>query len=170
MGYFDALANASFQKGQHGQTLFFPYGKFGHGYEIPNDEKYHLIRRFVKRYIAASLALIILLITVDGFVYAFLALSVLFFYYAFRARHLTRDLGRSSERFSIAESCRSQARSHNLATLCVLEVCSLLFVLIGLTLLLSDIQSSIIAIVSIVFFGVCAVANGYMIYAKWKRY
>lgn len=169
MGYFDGLTDASFKKGLDGQVIFYPWGKLGHGYEIPNDETYHTIRGFVKRYLVVALPLVILIGSLFGWLYSFLTILPLYVFYALRIRQFTRELIRSSERLTFAESYRNQARSHHLATLCFLLVCSVLFVIGGVAMLFVGFQGPLIPIASILFFGSCSIAIGFMVREKWKR-
>jgi Ca2+/Na+ antiporter len=100
---------------------------------------------------------------------AFAAFVSLYIVYVIRVRTLTRDLVQSSERLTFAESYSNQAASHNLVTLCILEVASLLFVFVGIGLLFLGTENLFIGIACILFFGLCSISIGFMIYAKRSR-
>ncbi len=165
MGYFDALANSCF--GRVGNNwVFFPWGTLGHGYTIPNEEEYRAIRSFVRRYLLVSLPLVVLVGLFVGWLFSFLLLPAFGLFYVLKVRVLTRHLGKSSERLTLRQSYRTQAASHSGWMLWLLEVASALFVIIGVVILIANPQDWLIGLASIVFFGLCAVAIGYMIRAK----
>ena len=166
MGYFDGLTDASFKKGLNGQVVFYPWGTLGHGYEIPNDDTYHTIRAFVKRYLVVAIPLVILVGIAVGWLYSFLTLVPLYVFYLLRIREFTQGLIKSGESLTLAESYRTQARSHSLVTLWVLQVCSVLFVTVGVLMLFVGTQGPLIPIACILFFGLCSIAIGFMIREK----
>ena len=81
MGYFDGLTDGCFKRGLQGQMIFFPWGKFGNGHEIPTEEQYQAIKGFVKRSLMLSLPIIVLVGIIFGWLYSFVALVPLYIVY-----------------------------------------------------------------------------------------
>lgn len=165
MGYFDALSDGCFKRAGS-NWVFFPWGTLGRGYTIPSDAEYLAIRSSVKCYLLISLPLIVFGGFVFGWLVSLLLLPPIGLFYLLRVRSLTKRLGTSNERLTIRESYRAQATSHSTWLLWVLEVASIFFVVVGVLILLADPQGLLVGLAGIVFFGLCAVAIGYMIRAK----
>src|SRR2546422_1367082 len=157
MGYFDALTDSSFKRGQDGRLTFYPWGVLGTGYILVGDEKYRKVRDSVKRYYLVSLPLVVVLGIVFGWLYAFVALPLILGTYAVAVRRVVSGLETSSERLTIGESYRNQAKGHSLTLLWVFEATSLLFVAIGVLALLTDRDAWSSGLAVVGFFGVCAV-------------
>lgn len=169
MGYFDGLADGSFKRTDDGRIIFYPWGILGSGYEIPTDESYREIRQYVKRYLIVSLPLVIALFIFAGWLFAFVALPILFLAYLFKIRNLTREFTKASEKLSLKESYQLQAASHNLGVLWALEIGSIILVLLGIGILFVSREAHFVAIVSILFFGLCSLAIGFMIRVKLTK-
>ena len=50
MGYFDAIASASFKQDADGRHIYFPLGNFGRGYLIPSEQEYQRRRKAIVRF------------------------------------------------------------------------------------------------------------------------
>jgi hypothetical protein len=156
MGYFDALTESSFKTAQDGTRLFFPWGIMGSGYRIATEQDYLRLRQQIKAYMIISFVLIIPLVLLVGAA-AFAILVPLMGFYLVWMRYVLRDLTRSDEQLSLRESMTSQARRHNPALLRFLQISSIVFVICGAVMLLSASGSQLIALLSILFFGLCTV-------------
>jgi hypothetical protein len=168
MGYFDALTNSGFKTAQDGTRLFFPWGTMGRGYRIASEQDYLRLRKQVKTYLAVSLFLIIVSGPAVGYPYALaIAVPLMAFYLAWMPFVLGK-LQRSDERLSFQESMTSQAVAHNPKTLRFLQIASVAFVVIGAVMLLTGFGDQLSALVSIFFFGFCAIVFTRMIAVRQR--
>lgn len=115
MGYFQSLAERSFQERDDGTVLFFPWGALGGAYVIESRRRFEEIYDFCRRYLAVSLPLMVgvalggtlvvlwrlgqnprslslLILSFGGLA------AVLGIYYAIRVRSLVRGLEESDRR------------------------------------------------------------------------
>lgn len=155
MAYFDALASSAFQT-RDNRRLFFPWGKFGRGYLIPEDETYERLHRGVKTYHGVSLPIVIVCTVVWGAVAAFLVLPFLVVGYWIWARGESTKLEPVDDAFSISESLAGQARTHSWLVLFLLEFFSLVFVVLGCLIIWLDPDEWPMASLIVGFFGLCA--------------
>lgn len=171
MGYFDGLADNLFKMDSSGKTLFYPYGSFGSGIVIESEEKKNQVRGFVKKTYFASLLVIIIIGMTVGYWLNFALLPVYYGWYYFIVKKVTKDLPKSTEKLKISESLKNSAKSHNLSTLILGELCSIGFVGVGFFILQKgqNQHSPIVGLASIGFFGLCGISLGYMIFAKLRE-
>lgn len=115
MGYFQSLAERSFQERDDGTVLFFPWGALGGAYVIQSRRRFEEIYGFCRRYLAFSIptvvgvtlggtlvilwrlgqnprSLTLLLLSFGGLA------AILWIYYAIRVRSLVKGLEESDER------------------------------------------------------------------------
>jgi hypothetical protein len=156
MGYFDALTSSYFKTAPDGRKLFFPWGVLGRGYVIDSEPDYERLRRQVKAYTIVSLALIIGVATLQAYVGAVVIGALLIAFYLGWMRYLLRGLRPSDERLSLQDSMTSQARAHSATGLWLLQIGALAFVALGIFILVVDPGNWLVALGSIVFFGLCA--------------
>jgi len=168
MGYFDALTTGSFKTGADGSKLFFPWGVLGKGYVISTDAEYQRLRQQVKAYLIVTLILIIGLNAVFGLRLMVMGGLLLVLFYGGWMLYLLPRLVPSGEKLSLQESMTSQARTHNVVTLWLLQIASIVFVIIGTVLLFGDSQNRLIGLSSVLFFGVCAIFIGRMILLRQR--
>jgi len=168
MGYFDGLVDASFKKDSQGKDLFFPYGILSSGYVLESEEHKNKIRKFFKTTYVILLPTIVIVQIVVGFWLNLILLPIFYVWFYITIKKMTKDLQRSSEKLKTSEAYQNSARSHNLVTLVLLEIASLLFVAGGIFILNRG-ANVMIGSASIGFFGFCAVAIGYMIFSKIKK-
>ena len=155
MGYFDGLTSASFKTTRDGRRLFFPWGVLGGGYAIATEEDYQRLRRQVKTYVVATLALVIASGIYEPYFAPLAAAAILVcFYLAWMWQALPR-LELSDEKLSMEESMTSQAQAHGAAALWLLEIASIAFVVIGGVMLVFDPGSRLTALSCTIFFGLC---------------
>ena len=161
MGYFDGLTNASFRKDAQGRDVFYPYGSRGRGRIIPDAETADRLRTSIKRLYILLLALIPLLLAIvrlahDSVLYLLLLVLAVTALTAGYVQHLTRGLPYSEERLTYRESLQNSLRGHSRLSLILLAIVSALFVALGgFILSLAPAQNFWLALLLIVFFGLC---------------
>jgi hypothetical protein len=164
MGYFDGLTNASFRKDAQGRDLFYPYGTHGRGRIIPDAETADRLRASIKRLYILLLAAIPLLIAIvrmahDSVLYLLLLVLAVTALTAGYVRYLTRGLPYSEERLTYRESLRNSLRGYSRLNLVLLAIVSALFVALGAFILsLAPAENLWLALLLIVFFGLCLLA------------
>ena len=168
MGYFDGLTDAAFKKSTSGNNLFYPWGLFGSGVVIESEETHTEIRKFLKKVSMVTLFAVITIQVTVGFWLNVALLPIFGIWYHFTIKKITKDLPRTTEKLRFSESYKNSAKSHNLATLILLEVFSIGFVAMGVWML-SIGGDQLMAMSSIGFFGFCSIAIGYMIHAKIRQ-
>ena len=165
MGYFDALAGGSFKQ-IDGRWVFYPWGVVGRGYVIPTEQRYVEIRSWVKRWLQLWLPLVVVMGILVGWLYSFALLPVFSLWYWSRVRRLAQELEPATQRLTVGESYRAQARGHSLPMLWLLELGSVAFVVAGGVIFALDPAHGLLGAVTVAFFGACAVAIGFMIRAR----
>ncbi len=166
MGYFDALTSSSFKTTKDGHRLFFPWGTIGRGYIIPTEEEYERLRRKVKIYLIISLPMIGILVNRLSIIGDFVLMIVLTLPYILWANKRCLQLKPSNEKYTFKQSFGTQAREYNAVTLWLLEICSLAFVAAGIFILFKDTPNWLIALASIIFFGLGAIVFAKMILTR----
>jgi hypothetical protein len=169
VGYFDALTSGAFKSAPDGRRLFFPYGVIGRGYVLPSEEAYQRLYGQLKTFTIVALVLIIGASALLAFLWAAVIAVLLILFYGAWASYAVRRLAPSDERLSLQESMSTQAVTHNAAMLWATEIGSLVFVAAGVFMLLTSPDSRLIALVSIGFFGVCAVAFARMLMLRKRN-
>jgi hypothetical protein len=156
MAYFDALTATAFKTTQDGRRLFFPWGTSGRGYVIVAEQDYKRLQKQMKTYIVVSLVLMMGGIVLQSYLIAFGSLIIFTAFYPVWASYLVRNLQPSQERLSLEESLISQARARSAIVLWTFEVIALVFVAFGILVLIVDPSNWLVALVPIVFSGLCA--------------
>ena len=158
MGYFEGLTSGSFKTSHDGRKLFFPWGALGRGYVLASEDDERSLRSRVKAWMVVNMLLTMLILLAFPQRYAILAAWVLIstgFYLAW-LRFLLRRLDRADERLSFGESMTSQANAYGPAVLWFGTIASLVFVLGGILLFLSQSDQSLVGLAGVAFFGLCA--------------
>ena len=168
LGYFDALADSSFKK-IDGQWCFYPWGVLGRGYVIPTEQEYLRIRSLTKRRTQVWLPLVILTGALAGWAWAVALLPVFGIWYFASVRAIAQPLQKTSERLTVGESYRAQARGHSLWMLWVGEIGSIGFVVAGIFILMVDPHDWLVGAASIGFFGINAIAIGFMLVTRLRE-
>jgi hypothetical protein len=168
MGWFDALTSGSFKTAPDGSKLFFPWGIWGRGYAVTSEQDYERLRQQMKTYYIVSLPLIIGSAVAKIYVAAIIIAALLLGFYLVWMRSLLPRLQPSDERLSLQESMTSQARQYSAMGLWLLEVAALAFVCGGILILIFDPSNWLIALPSIGFFGLCAVAFARMLFLRGR--
>ena len=168
MGYFDGLVSGAFKKDAAGHTVFYPWGILGKGYVVPSVVEEERLRSFLKTmYMILLPGIIIIQVVFGAWVNFVIVIPVYIAWYVMWVRRTTAGMQVSVEKLAMGEAYKNSARSHNLPTLIVLEIFALGFVAIGLWMLSLG-KEPVIAGLCVGFFGLCAVAIGYMIKQKVK--
>ncbi|HWW99406.1 hypothetical protein [Collimonas sp.] len=168
MGYFDGLANSNFKKSQDGHTLFFPWGVLGRGRVLPDEAAADKVRGFVKRYYKISLPTTIVVCVVAGWIWA-MPLAVIFgFWFYFGTRALVAAYPYSDDKLTLKQGYANAATGHNQFVLWLLFIVSVLFVAGGIFIAYAARSPGqiMLGMASIIFFGACGLAIGYMIKVK----
>ena len=172
MGYFDGLTDASFKTDAEGRTVYYRWGVLAKGRVLPDEETKARLRKFVKTYYMVSLLPVIFLVPfLNIFVRPLwmiligecIFISACVTFYLVRTAAMVRGLPVSEHKLRLGEAYSNSARSHNLPTLVVLLVFSILFVVAGAWI---SIRRPLIGAITVLFFGACTVAIGYMVRAK----
>jgi hypothetical protein len=156
MGYFDGLTSSTFKTTKDGRRLFFPWGVLGSGYSISSEQDYRRLQQQVKAYMIVSLVLIIASSSFEGYLVSVVIAALLVTFYLAWMWYVLRRLQYSGESLSLQESMTSQARAYGVVVLWLLEIGSLAFVAGGIFMLVVDPRQWLVALASIVFFGLCA--------------
>jgi MFS superfamily sulfate permease-like transporter len=131
-------------------------GVLGRGYVIGSEQAYERLQRKLKAYTVVSLVLIIATAALQQYFATLIVAALLIAFYLVWTRYLLRGLQPSDESLSLQDSMTFQARVHNLVVLWLLEIGALAFVAGGIFILVIDPGNWLIALASIVFFGICA--------------
>jgi hypothetical protein len=138
MGYFNALTSSSFKTAQDGRVHFFPWGILGRGYVIPSEEQHRRLRGGVMTFMLISIPLIILANVWSGIRASAIVLAATCIPYAIWAWSVCRRLEPSSERMSMDENLRIQARHHSTLMLVLLLITAYVFAGISLLMMMVD--------------------------------
>lgn len=166
MGYFAGLADASFKEDSNGNTVFYPWGVLGKGRILPDEATKTKLRKFIILYYQISLPLLILLGVLRLWWLALLAAPVIFLWFLFQSKNLTKGCEISNEKLTVKESYRNSARSHNKIMLWCMLIISLLFVLTGIYAFIKG--KFFIGLIGVVFFGLCSAVFIFMLKARDK--
>lgn len=150
MGYFDGLTKASFKELESGNAIFYPYGKFGSGYLIEENQKV-TIEKFIKKYYIISLPITIISVVIFQF-YALLLMLVEIPVYIVFIKQLFMNTKKTSEKMTYKERIYVMAKSMGLATNIILLLCSILMTSLSI-LCVTFPEGRVIGIIGILFFG-----------------
>jgi uncharacterized membrane protein (UPF0136 family) len=166
MGYFDGLTSGSFKTAPDGRRLFYPWGYLGRGYVLPSDDTADRLRRQLKTYYIVMLVGIVGTSGFRAFITSAVVAGVCIVFYAIWANRQVAGLQPAGEAMTFGESSALQARAFGPRALWLLEICSLLFVVGGIFMYLTDPAKRPMALVTTIFFGCCAASIGYMILVR----
>jgi hypothetical protein len=167
--YFDALTSAYFKTAKDGRHLFCPWGIWGTCYIIPSEPEYESRRRQLRSYTIVSIVLIIGAgAAFSSYVPMAVVVLALIAFYLVWVRFLLRGLQASTERLSLQEATATQALTHSVTFLWLLEIFSLLFVATGIAMLIFSPADWLVALAAIGFFGLCAVVGAYMLVIRHR--
>lgn len=170
MGFFDDLADKVFKKDASGNTIIYPWLISGSGFIIDSEDKKNQIHGFYKKKYMIMLPAFIIIIILMAELEIWLRLVLLAVYEVwdyFSVKKVIKDLRKTEEKLKMSEFYANSAKSSNFPTLIFNGLTSLGFVAIGIWLL--QFGKILVALLSIGFFGYCAIGYGYMIFAKIKN-
>jgi hypothetical protein len=168
MGYFDGLTSGNFKTAQDGQKLFFPWGYLHRGYALASEQDAEQIRRQLKTYYIVLIAAIIGTSMIHAFIVSAAVAGLGIIVYAIWARRQTAGLQPGGETMSFGESAAAQARAYGARKLWLLEACSLLLAAGGVFMYITDPTKRPMAILTLIFFGCCAVVIGYLLVIRGR--
>jgi hypothetical protein len=166
MDYFDGMTDGKFKTDGQGRALFYPWGVLGKGYILPDQSKKQQIRKFVKLYCTFFWPVILAALIFTGWKFAVVVLFVMLFYYRLETSKFLEGVPSTDERLTLKESYANSARSHNLWSLWMIAIFSVLFLSSSIAILIRNKNAWIFGLVSVVFFGASAFVHGYMIKVK----
>jgi len=168
MGFFDGLTNGIFKRDKNGNMVFFPWGVLGRGRILPDEITESKVRGFVRRYYQVTLPMIIGVGVVVGWAWSFLLVPIFGAWFYFGTKSLISGCPYSEGKLTLKESYVNSATRHNKFTLWILFICSLLFVAGAIWLAISTNSPSemLEGWFSVIFFGACSAAIGYMLKVK----
>ncbi len=133
------LSSGYFQKARDGRMLFYPWGALGRGYVVASPKDEERLRRWIKVYIGAMLALLMGAGMSSQYVAgAVIAVVALIFYYVWARYYLTRGLPPADEKMRLREAMIAQAMSYSWATLWSLELIALVLAGMGVFVLVIE--------------------------------
>ena len=168
MDFFDSLAAGWFKTTGNGKKLFFPFVRMGHGYLIQTEGEYQKLRRTVKIYSIVSILLPVSATRLGLLVGLFVA-TIIFVLYNLWVFTKIRHMKGVQEKLTLKDNMSNIAREMNWLYLLLLELGSIGFVLGGVFLFITDPKRWLLALVSILGFGLCAFTFGRAIAVKRKQ-
>ena len=186
MRIFDQLSDVLviFRTDDNGRLVFYPrtWFTFGKGYILPDEKTGEAIRRSLRRYFVVSLSfvfvgacMVVLTQWAPVVLYLFLIMIGVLLWFQYRiTTQFTRDLTVVEKTLPLTEILRDQAKSHRLASLCLLKVFLLLLTAAGvgvMYLVLTgrrplDPPVAIVLGLATLTCAAMAWAQGYMIWTK----
>ena len=162
MGYFDALSSVSFKTTQDGRNVFFPWGRFGRGYELRSQDEYRRLKDGLSVYYLVGIAAAILMpgLLLKGAVAVVAVTSYTAWALAWRRNRLP-----STEKLTRTDCERNMATRMPTWILATLSVFCLLIILIATLELIVEPSSWPVALLTGGFSGVC----GWTLTRLWRR-
>jgi len=162
MGYFDALAASSFKDLENGKRAFYPWGRFGKGYELQTEEQYEAIKRTIIRGYVTIVPLAILAGALRLWIVIAVVVPIALVAYVLVLRRLTRGLPTTREKLTFKDTSETQARRQSPVLLWSMLILSLLFVAGGIALIAMT-EELLIGLLCTGFFGACAALYVWML-------
>jgi hypothetical protein len=168
MGFFDALSAGKFKKDESGRELFYPWGGFGKGRILPDEESGAGMRRFLRRYHAASLPSVLVVGIFFGWEWALLLACAAFAGYCLKIRARVAPFQEADVPLTLREACSGEARAHARATLWIFFCGSVALMSAGLFILVigPSANDKFVGLAGGAFFGLCSLKSGFMLQAK----
>jgi hypothetical protein len=168
MGYFDGLTSGNFKTAQSGQKLFFPWGYLHRGYVLGSEQDAERMRRQLKMYYIVLMAAIIGTSAIHAFIVSAAVAVLGIVFYAIWSRRQVAGLQPAGETMSFGESAAAQARAYGARRLWLTEAGALLLAAAGIFMYVTDPTNRPMALLTLIFFGCCAVAIGYLIVIRGR--
>ncbi|MCW8916287.1 MAG: hypothetical protein OQK24_10615 [Magnetovibrio sp.] len=175
MGYFDGLTDAAFKKNDRGDTVFYPWGIFGNGYILDSEETGKSIKSTLKRLYIIVFSIFFIILFLQSFAGIFLHLSILISlpiiylgWHVVTIKRITSGLATTKEKLRFSESLSNSAKSHNLLTLYLLLIASLVLSASGFLMLSAG--DIVWGAFTMLLFGYGVIVIGKMIRVKKKTF
>jgi hypothetical protein len=101
--------------------------------------------------------------------YGGVLLPVLLVPYALWTHAKCRHMHKAIEKLTLEESIASQARDMNVLVIWSLEICSIIFAILGMIILITGLRNRLIGLAGIFFFGFAAIMGVKMLVAKERQ-
>ena len=177
LGYFDTIVSNSFKTDDDGRDIFFPWGSFGRGYEIPSEAESERLRRILIRMNKTWLPMVFVVpffpILVSPHWWIIFVLLLPFTAgHVLWVRHLTKGLRRSEvrmTRLTFRENFARTVEAHSMWMLWLGLLILLLNVSLGVLFLVFAPSKWPFGLVLIIVFGIGSLYFGAMLVAKNKQ-
>jgi hypothetical protein len=176
--FLDTHLSTYFKTSKDGRRLFYP-GLSRRGYVIPSENDYQRVVQQLKKYIIASIVLVIVFGAVGGFlgliigstVGAYLGMFIggvlyLIFYKLVLTPNLVRGMESSDERLSVRDRATAQALTISPKWLWSWGVTAPILLAIGIAMLFDEPVDWFGALLLIAMAVVCAVAATYFLFLR----
>jgi hypothetical protein len=162
------LTAPAFKTALDGTTLFFPWGFLGRGYPIKSELDYRRLRQQLKINYVLGFVLFICAFALLGYAELVLATVALVLVYLVWVGFRLRGAQPSDEKLSYQEAIAAQTSKISPKLLWSLEIGSIIFVIGGMFILVSEPDQWLKAAGEIFFFGVCSIAYANMLLIQKK--
>lgn len=166
--YTDLLTAGYIKTGADGRRIFYPWGLLGRGYIFPSNDAYERLNDLLKVFLVVTLAIILPIGARGYYVAATILLALSLVFYAVWISFEVRKLLRTDEKMAYSDGLTNMARLMPAWILWVFEIMSLLFVVAGIAMLITEPSRWMVALSGIVFFSFCAVGYAFML-ARRRR-
>ena len=170
MGFFDGWAGRYFRKDAAGRTVYYPWGSAGRGYILPDGSREARIRASLKLEQKVTLVLFLAAGAFMHWLPVVCAMAGVYAWSYLMNGRLVRGLEISDERLTLKQSLTGQAHATGPRTLRIFFVFWVLAAVVAVAIPVfkreTTIEDIIIACVLVIFFGLSALATGYMIKVK----
>jgi hypothetical protein len=165
MGYFDGLASASFKSDAHGNTIFFPYGRWGKGRFIADIDSAEQLKKFISRFYMVAFGMTLVVGVTAGYIWTFIATPFVMLWYFQGIKKFLKDAPFSDEKMSSRESMRNMASGMNKYLIWFFFLSSLLFTAAAIFLSVETGDLSL-GLAGGGFSAVCALVFAFMLRSK----
>lgn len=108
--------------------------------------------------------------TLLGWLYSLSLFPIYLIWYVVTISKITKSLQVTQKKLKMEDSFKNSAKSHNVISLWVMLIASIIFVILSLTILTgllpsrhNPVKELLIGFAGLVFFGICSIVFGYMI-------
>jgi hypothetical protein len=161
--YSDLLTTGYIKTGTDGRKIFYPWGVFGKGYAFPSNAAYERLNDLLKIFTVVALAIILPVAVPGHYVAAVILVALSWIYYAVWTSFEVRKLQRTDEKLTYGEGMTNMAVLMPGWLLWPCAILSLLFVVAGIVMLITEPSRWMVALGTIVFFGLCTVVDAVML-------
>ncbi len=143
--YFSGLSRAGFKRDKQGNRVFYPWGVFGKGRILPDEQTERSVDSFMRRCYVLVFAVVLSPQLLPDWRWGLAAAIVLLLYWFQGLRSRLTGCAYSEERLNLKEAYASQALAMSGIVLWTLLLVSVLFCLLGIysLLLLPDRHASV---------------------------